>query len=109
MGKREVRLELLLGKQVISRNGTAIGRIQEVQGELRRGDCLIKEFRVGDYALFDRLAAWRIGAPLLRIFGISRRPGYRISWEKIDLSNPDQPHLNCNVNELEPLKTHSER
>jgi hypothetical protein len=41
---------------------------------------------------------------VLRLFGA--RPGhggYRIAWDKIDLTNPDKPLLRCAIDECEVL------
>ena len=50
----EIRLELLLGTPVVSRNGVRIGRIEEVEaGPGER----VTEFLVGRDALLERLSA----------------------------------------------------
>src|SRR5215211_4746136 len=104
MKKSEIHLELLLGKRVFARNGRPVGRLEEVRAELNaRGYCFVTEFLIGNYALLERLAAWRMGRVLLRTLRVGRRGGYRVRWEQLDLSDPRRPQLNCEVDELVPL------
>lgn len=105
MKKREIHLELLVGKRVFALNGAPIGRLEEVRAELNnRGACFVSEFLVGNYAAFERLAALRIGRALLRVFRRRRTNGYRVRWDQLDLSNPKRPQLACAVDDLLPLK-----
>ena len=105
MKKSEIHLELLLGKQVFAQNGRPLGRLEEVRAELNaRGYCFVTEFLIGSYALFERLAAWRMGRVILRTLRVGRREGYRVRWEQMDLSDPRRPKLICEVDELGPLQ-----
>jgi sporulation protein YlmC with PRC-barrel domain len=104
MAKREIKVELLLGKKVYAANGKRIGRLEEVRAELRRGECFVEEYLVGSYAVFERLAALAIGRAILGKFGAHRAGGgYRIAWDKLDLSDPARPRLRCPVEELDTL------
>ena len=101
----EIRIQLLLGKQVLSINGRPIGRLEEIRGEPRQGECFVTEFLVGRYAFFERLAALTIGRSFLQVIGARRKAdGFTIPWDKLDLSDPENPRLLCKVNELSPLK-----
>jgi sporulation protein YlmC with PRC-barrel domain len=105
MAKQEIRVELLLGKKVYATNGKHIGRLEEVRASMRRGECLVEEYLVGSYAVFERLAAHAIGRTLLGKLGARKdHEGYRVPWDKLDLSDPDRPHLLCPVDELEKLR-----
>jgi hypothetical protein len=105
MAAQEINLELLLGKRVLARNGRSIGRLEEVQGELKRGSCFVTEFHVGSYAAFERLAAVSIGRALLRLLHLKpRHYGYRVKWDQLDLSDPTVPRLLCEIKALEPLR-----
>jgi sporulation protein YlmC with PRC-barrel domain len=105
MAKKEINIELLLGKRVLALNGKAIGRLEEIHAELQKGKCFIKEYSVGSYAVFERLAALSIGREILRLFGATRRhEGYKVPWDKLDLSDPKKPRLLCSVQELEQLE-----
>jgi sporulation protein YlmC with PRC-barrel domain len=104
MARQEIRIELLLGRAVIGLNGRAVGRLEEVQAELQEGRCLVTEFHVGSYAIFERLAAWGLGRTFLHVLGARRKHGgYRVPWEQLDLSDPERPRLRCQVGQLKTL------
>jgi sporulation protein YlmC with PRC-barrel domain len=104
MAKQEINIELLLGKRVFSLNGRSVGRVEEIKGELRKGQCFVTEFHVGSYAVLERLAATHIGRAILFTFhGKKKSGGYRVAWDQLDLSDPARPRLLCNVKELQNL------
>jgi len=103
MSRQLIHVELLLGEKVFALNGLPIGRLEEVRTEMNKGHLFVSEFLVGKYALLERLAAWRIGRALLRVFG-KKRDGYRVRWDQMDLSDPEHPRVLCDVDELLPLK-----
>jgi sporulation protein YlmC with PRC-barrel domain len=104
MASQEINLELLLGRKVLALNGKSIGRLEEVRGELSPGECHVTEFLVGDYAVFERLSAWSIARSFLSLFGPLIKSGYRVPWDKLDLSDPKHPKLTCKVAVLPPLE-----
>ena len=103
MTSQQVHAELLLGEKVFALNGLPIGRLEEIRTEINKGHCFVSEFLVGSYAVLERLAAWRIGRAVLRVFG-KRKEGYRIRWDQLDLSDPRHLRLLCDVEELMPLE-----
>ena len=105
MARQEIQVELLLSRRVYALNGRVIGRLEEVQTELRGGACFVTEYHVGAYALIERLAAWPVGRALLKLFGATRRGGgYRVPWDKLDLRDPARPRLRCEVGALKPIE-----
>jgi sporulation protein YlmC with PRC-barrel domain len=104
MARQEIKLELLMGRKVFALNGKSIGRLEEVRGELSPGECAVTEFLVGDYAMFERLSAWTIARAVLGLFGSIIKTGYRVPWDKIDLSDPSRPRLTCKLSELRRLE-----
>ena len=102
MKEQEINLELLMGRKVLAASGESIGRLEEVVAELKGSECLLEEFHVGTYAVFERLSVWSIGRAVLKLFRAKSR-GYRIPWSKLDLSDHKQPRLRCPVDELERL------
>jgi hypothetical protein len=104
MSKRQLHVELLLGEKVLALNGVSIGRLEEIRTEVNRGHFYVTEYLVGSYAVLERLAAWRIGRAVLRVFGAQRKEGYRIRWDQLDLSDPRRLRLMCEVDELMPLR-----
>jgi hypothetical protein len=94
---RELRLERLLGRQVVGRNNRPAGRLEEFRAELRGNGCVMTEVVIGSAGLLERLG---IGVNLL--FG--RAPGGRVArWDQIDLTDPNQPRLTCSFEELRKL------
>ena len=104
MAKQEINLELLVGRRVYGLNGKSIGHLEEICAELNEGECLVTEYLVGAYAVVERLAALSIGRAILRLFGATKKhEGYRVPWDKLDLTDPKRPHLLCGVDELKTL------
>jgi sporulation protein YlmC with PRC-barrel domain len=93
-GEREVRLDRLLGRQVLSGNGQPVGRLQDVRAELRGTSCIITGYVIGGSALLERL---HVGVKLL--FG-RKSAGYLARWDQLDVSDPERPRLKCAVDEL---------
>src|SRR5437868_1673535 len=104
MDAKEIRIEQLLGKRVFALNGRAIGHLEEILADLRGGECFVEEFHIGSYALFERLSAWSIGRATLKIFRlVEKHKGYRVPWNKLDLSDPLRPRLLCAVEDLKTI------
>lgn len=99
----QVHLELLVGRKVLTLNNTYLGRLEEVHADLRQGSCYVEEYLVGTYAVFQRLAALSIGRAILGIASKWIKTGYRIPWDKLDLSDPSKPRLKCKVTQLERI------
>jgi sporulation protein YlmC with PRC-barrel domain len=104
MSKQLVHVQLLLGEKVFGLNGQPIGRLEDIRTQESKGHFFVSEFLVGSYAMLERLAAWRMGRTLLRLFRARKSEGYRIRWDQLDLSDPHHPRLLCDVDELLPLK-----
>lgn len=104
MATRELHLELLLGTDVRDSIGQSVGRIEEVRAQQQGDEWVIQEYLIGIPALLERLSAWTIGLKILhglgahKIFG-----GYRVPWDKLDLTNPEEPRLLCTLEELKTL------
>ncbi|MGI8498153.1 MAG: hypothetical protein ACR2OG_11300 [Gemmatimonadaceae bacterium] len=104
MPATEVYVDRLLGRHVLDQSGESIGRIEEIRVSGKGDRCFVDEYLVGRYAAFQRVAAWRLGRSLLGVFGRNRgKKGYRVGWEKIDLSDPERPRLLCAREELTPI------
>lgn len=98
---REIQLELLLGKPVLDSMGKAIGLIQEVHAEQQGDEWVILEYLLGPAAILERLSAWRIGQAILPLLRARQTPsGYRVPWDKLDLTDPEKPRLLCSPDEL---------
>jgi hypothetical protein len=91
---RELRLERLLGRQLLGRDGRPAGRVEEFRAEMRGGAWVITELVIGSAGLVERLG---VGAKLL--FG-RPRGGCVARWDQVDVSDPDRPRLTCPLEEL---------
>ena len=98
---REVHLELLVGRTVRDLNDKRVGPLEEVRAEERGDEWVVKEYLVGASALIERLSAGSVGSGILKLIGKNLFPGYRVPWNKMDLSDPQRPRLTCAVDELE--------
>jgi hypothetical protein len=93
----ELRLERLLGRQVLARDNHRVGRLEEFRTETQGSDSVITEYVIGVAGLFERLG---VGIKLL--FG-RRGGGHVARWDQIDITDPDHPRLTCPVEELRTL------
>ncbi|MCY7337643.1 MAG: hypothetical protein LH613_15775 [Chamaesiphon sp.] len=104
MASHELRLESLIGRCVFDVAGDRVGRIEEVRAEQQADEWVIVEYLVGVGAIVERLSAWTIATQLLDLLGARNyHQGYRIPWDKLDLSDPDRPRLTCTIEELKQI------
>jgi len=106
--KREIHLELLIGKQVVDINGKPVGRIEEILAQPQGDEWVIQEYLLGIGAILERLSAWTIGLAILHRLGARKiRGGLKVPWDKLDLTDPDRPRLTCTVDRLQALSERS--
>jgi len=86
---REVHVEHLLGRRVRDATGRVVGRIEEIHAD---DEGTVTEFLLGPAALTERLGQSTLSLPFISLLGI-RRAGHRVSWDEMDLSDPDQPRM----------------
>jgi len=86
-----LRLEQLIGREVVDLRGRKVGRLTELRAEPRDGTLEITSFLIGSWGMLERLA-------MQRLFPAR---GYRARWDQIDLSDPERPRLTCYRSELE--------
>lgn len=101
MANREIHLELLLGKRVLDSTGKSVGHIQEVRSEHIGDEWVVQEYLIGAAALVERLSAWRVALGFGKSAASKISRGYRVHWDKLDLTDPDHPRLYCTVDELQ--------
>lgn len=93
----ELRIDRLLGRQVLAANGRPAGRLEEFRAEVRDGNCVITGYVLGSAGLIERL-----GVAARGLFGLPPT-GYVARWDQIDFSNVETPRLTCPVEELQKL------
>jgi hypothetical protein len=91
---RELRLDRVVGRQVLGKNDRPVGRLEEFRAEMRGSGCVITEFVIGRAGLLERLC---VGVQLL--FGRARG-GHIARWDQIDLRDAERPRLTCSLEEL---------
>jgi hypothetical protein len=96
-GEREIRVELLLGRQVLDRTGKPVGRVEEIQARQEGDALLVEEFHLGPDALLERLSALPLTRQLLGLFGRKAHRPLRVGWQAMDLSDPEHPRLRAAI------------
>jgi len=96
-GAHQVRLDRLLGRQVLARNNQPMGRLEEFRAEKQGRDWEVVEYVIGAAGLFARL-----GGGVKLLFG-RQGGGYVARWDQLDISDPERPRLKCAVEELRTL------
>ncbi|XGV99027.1 MAG: hypothetical protein ACAF41_08830 [Leptolyngbya sp. BL-A-14] len=110
MANNERHLELLLGRCVYDTADNRVGRIEEIRAEQEGSDWVIQEYLLGATAILERLSAWSLGIGILRLLGAHKlQVGYRVPWDKLDLSDVHHLRLNCSIDALQPLEQPSEQ
>jgi sporulation protein YlmC with PRC-barrel domain len=92
---RGLRLDRLVGREVYTANGRRLGRLEEFRAERRGTNWIITEYVVGTAGVLERL-----GLGVRLILGFSRRHGYVVGWDQLDLTDADRPRLTCSVADL---------
>ncbi|HEX8845271.1 MAG TPA: hypothetical protein VF791_11535 [Pyrinomonadaceae bacterium] len=103
MANREIHVENLLGMKVFDSDGKPAGRLEEVIATKRGDEWVVEEYWVGPSALLHRFAARNVGRALLGFFGAKENAGYKVPWDKLDLTHPEHLRLHCTCDELEEL------
>lgn len=100
---REIHVEALLGSRIRDADGKCLGRIEEMIAELQGTEWLVVEYHVGPGALLERVVELSLIVPLLGRMGGRWNTRYRVSWNQLDLSDPDQPRLTVRQSEIERI------
>jgi hypothetical protein len=95
---KEVRLDCLLGRRVLSRTNETEGRVEEFRAEKRGTGAIVTGYVIGRMGLLERLG---VGVRLL--IGRHQPGGYIARWDQLDITNPERPRLLCTLRELRKL------
>ena len=93
----DLRVERMLGRQVLARNNQPMGRLEEFRAEKQGRDWIVVDYVIRAAGLLERL-----GVGLKLLFG-RRGGGYVARWDQLDISDPVRPRLTCGVEELRRL------
>lgn len=99
---QELRLELLLSRPVKDPSGKVVGHIEEIRVRKSGDEWVISEYLIGPAAFAERFAIKKYPNVLMPRLDTRRgaAPGYRIPWNKLDLSDPENPKLMGAVDEV---------
>jgi hypothetical protein len=102
----EVHVERVIGKKVRDADGDVVGRLGELVVENLGGECVLTEIHIGPSAMLERVGLFVTRLPY---FALIRFPGwrYRVGWQQVDWSDPDNPRLRVRKADLE--RTNIER
>jgi hypothetical protein len=90
-----LRLDRLIGRQVLTANNRSLGRLEECRVARRGSSWVLTEWLIGPAGLFERLG---LGARV--VLGIAHGGSFVARWDQLDLANPDRPRLTCAVEDL---------
>jgi hypothetical protein len=88
-------VEQLIGVRVRDAQGRVAGRLEEFRATREDKHWVVTEFHLGPAALLKRLAIRHLGFAWPR-----RTSGYTVRWDQLNLDDPDQPTLTCDIAEL---------
>jgi hypothetical protein len=92
----EIRLEALIGRQLLGGNNQPLGRIEEFRAQVTARGCVVREVVIGVHGLLERLD---LGARL--VVGARTNHARIARWDQIDFSNPLKPRLVVDVDLLD--------
>lgn len=104
----ELRVELLVGTQVTDVHGERVGRIEELVAEQRGAVWVVTEYHLGAAVVFERVMHFVALLPPFHRIPFRTGRIQRVSWERMDLSDPEHPRLHCARAELDPPSAASE-
>ena len=91
----KLRLQDILGRQLLSANHQPVGRIEEFRAQSTAEGYAVIEVVIGMHGLLERM---NVGARL--VVGAELKRSRVARWDQIDFSNPSKPKLRVSVNEL---------
>ena len=94
----EIRIEQILGRQLLAANNQPVGRIEEFRVEVSGKVCVVREVVIGMQGIFERM---NLGARM--VVGAKPRGGRVARVDQIDFTNPSKPRLVVDVSELAEL------
>jgi hypothetical protein len=102
-GTREVRLELLVGREVRDVEGRTAGRIEEVRADRVAEECHVRDYLLGPAAVGTRLLDGFLALGFVRALGARPRPPRAAPWHVMDLRDPEHPRLTVRCDELRDI------
>ena len=92
-----VPFERMVGRKVHDPEGKKVGRIVAVRVDWEGKDCVVRDYLLGTAALMKRLG---LSAKVILGMPLKHEPR-SISWDLMDISDPEKPRLLCPLAEIE--------
>jgi hypothetical protein len=96
--KREIHVEMLVGRKVHDVDGRIAGRIEELIAVLDGPNTIVTEYHLGPAGLGERLLGSARSLPFLNV--LPRSPAKIVRWDQLDLTDPSKPKLLVRRDEL---------
>jgi hypothetical protein len=104
MSAKHVHLERLLGKRVYDPANKPAGRIEEIRAHGAYGECVIVVYLLGSGGLMHRLSVPGFLGLFTSLLGGYNNPAtHRVSWDLMDLSDPEHPRVTVPAESLPPI------
>ena len=96
-----VNLEKAIGKKVYDSDGKVAGRLEEVHGDWRGDECIVKYYTLATKKKSKSMTLSHVLMFLLRQMGAQKTQGAAVvTWDQMDLSDPKRPRLRVRAEEL---------
>lgn len=96
MAHKEIRIEEILGRELLGGNNQRVGRIEEFRVQRAGNRWAVRHVVIGLAGLLERM---NVAARL--VVGAKTGRARLARWDQIDFSNPSKPRLLVSVKELE--------
>ena len=93
---REIRIEEILGRELLSGNNQPVGRIEEFRVQRAGKGYVVHHVVIGMAGLLERM---NVAARL--VVGVKTRRPRLARWDQIDFSEPSRPRLLVSIDELD--------
>jgi hypothetical protein len=91
--RREIRVDLLLGRVVRDAAGRRVGRIEDMRVARNGRDWIVTHFLLGPVGWRQRLSPTGLRLRWHTLRGTERAALRRLRWDALDLSDPASPRL----------------
>ena len=91
--RREIRVDLLLGRVVRDAAGRRVGRIEDMRVARDGRDWIVTHFLLGPVGWRQRLSPTGLRLRWHTLRGTQRAALRRVRWDALDLSDPARPQL----------------
>lgn len=96
-----IHVETIVGTEVRDVTGKVAGRLEEVHADWRGDECIVTHYVLASKKTRRGVSLTNAIHFVLRLLGAEKSGGsIVVPWDKLDLSDPEKPRLNCRAEEL---------